>query len=65
MTDSWQCDKCGRHFTSTGNKIELARKFRTGPSYEYISYQDVYADCELYDKKMSKSVVYARSLTEI
>jgi hypothetical protein len=37
VTDSRQCDKCGRHFTSTENRIELA-KFHIGPSYEYIPY---------------------------
>jgi hypothetical protein len=54
MTDSWQCDKCGRHFTSTENRVELARKFRNGPSFEYIPYQDNCADCELYDKKKAE-----------
>lgn len=54
MTDSWQCDTCDRHFNSSKNRIELVRKLRRGlNSYEYISYQDLCTDCELYDKKMT------------
>jgi hypothetical protein len=54
MTDSWQwqCDKCGRHFISTENRIEVPRKFCKGSSFEYIPNQDNCADCELYDKEM-------------
>jgi hypothetical protein len=54
MTDSWQCDICGRHFTSTENRIELVRKTRNGPNCEYIPYQDFCTDCELYVKKMAE-----------
>jgi hypothetical protein len=36
MADSWRCDTYGRHFTSTENRIELARKVHNGPSHEYI-----------------------------
>jgi hypothetical protein len=57
MTDSWQCDICGRHFTSTENRIQLERKIRNGSNkYEYISYLEMCADCELYVKKRLKSV---------
>ena len=56
MTDLWQSYRCGRHYTSTGNKIELARKFRNGPPVKYVLNQDICADFELYDKKCSKSV---------
>jgi predicted nucleic-acid-binding Zn-ribbon protein len=62
MTNSWQCDKCGRHFISTEKRIELARKLPNGPSYEYIPYQDMCTDCELYDKKMSEKHKLRRKL---
>jgi rubredoxin len=54
MTESWQCEVCGQHFTSTENWIELARKVRNGRSFEYVPYQDNCADCKLYDKKMAE-----------
>lgn len=54
MTSSWQCDICDRHFSSSKNKIELARKLQTGSAYEYFSYQDMCTDCELYYKKMAE-----------
>jgi hypothetical protein len=56
MTDSWQSYRCGRHYTGTGNKIELERKFRNGPPVKYVLNQDIRADYELYDKKCSNSV---------
>jgi hypothetical protein len=55
MTDSCQCDKCGRHLTSSKNRIQLDRKIPYTPNkYEYISHQDSYTDFELIGKKMSK-----------
>jgi hypothetical protein len=51
MTDTWQCDKCERNFVNTRERIDLARKIRNGPTYEYVSYQDLCTDCELYNKK--------------
>ena len=38
------------------NRIELARKVQTCSTYEYISYLEMCADCELYIKKWLKSV---------
>ena len=55
MTDSWQCDTCGRHFNCTRNRIELLRKIPIGPnSYDCVAYQDKCTDCEIYDKKMAE-----------
>jgi hypothetical protein len=31
MTDSWQCDTCGRNFTNTKGRIKLTRKFAMVP----------------------------------
>ena len=57
MTDLWECDICDRHFTSTENRIQLKRKIRNGSKkYEYISYLEMCADCELYVKKWLKGV---------
>jgi hypothetical protein len=57
MTDSWQCDICGRHFTSTENRIQLERKIRNGANKpEYISSLEICTDCELYIKKWLKNV---------
>ena len=49
MTDTWQYDMYGRHFTSTENRIELARKLRN--VRHTITFKTC-ADCELYSKKM-------------
>jgi hypothetical protein len=55
MTDLWQCDLRGRNFASTKNRVELVRKIHNGSnSYEYISYQDICTDCELYSKKWNE-----------
>jgi hypothetical protein len=54
MTDPWQYDTCGRHFTSTENRIGLARKFRDGHPYEYVSYRDICIDYNLCDKKVAE-----------
>jgi hypothetical protein len=52
MTDSWQCDLCGRHFTGPKNRIQLERKVAIGPNPpENIPYLDLCIDCESYDKK--------------
>jgi hypothetical protein len=57
MTDSWQCDVCGRRFTSTENRIQLERKIRNSVNKsEYISYLEICTDCELYIKKWLESV---------
>lgn len=56
MTDSW-FDTCDSHFTSTENSIQLERKIRNDTNkYEYISYLEMCADCELCIKKWLKSV---------
>jgi hypothetical protein len=55
MAETWKCDTCGRHFTSTKNRIELVRKIRRGPnSSNYMAYQDICTDFESYDKKMAE-----------
>ena len=52
MTDSWQCDGCGRHFTGPRNRIQLERKLVFGSnSNEYIPYLDICTDCERWMKK--------------
>jgi hypothetical protein len=55
MADTWQCDTCCIYFPSTKNRIRLERKIRDGADkYEYIPYQDICTDCELYYKKWLK-----------
>jgi hypothetical protein len=52
MTDLWQCDGCGRHFTSTKNRIQLMVRIVSGSgSYEDIPYLDICTDCEGYEKR--------------
>jgi hypothetical protein len=55
MTNTWKCDKWGRHFTNIENRIGLARRFHICHSHVHIPYQD--PDC-------AKSVGYTRSLPE-
>jgi hypothetical protein len=52
MTDSWQCDLCGRHFTGPKNRIQLDRKLDLGRnSSEYMPYLNLCTGCEWRMKK--------------
>jgi hypothetical protein len=52
MTDSWQCDVCGRHLTSTMNRIQLmVRVVSIWGSHEDLPYLDLCTDCERWIKR--------------
>ena len=52
MMDSWQCEVCGRHFTSTKNWIQLMRRVvRSAGSQEDYPYLDICTDCERWIKR--------------
>jgi hypothetical protein len=52
MTESWQCEVCGQHFTSKKNRIQLmVRVVSISGSQEDLPYLDICTDCELDEKK--------------
>jgi hypothetical protein len=52
MTEPWQCEVCGRYFTSKENQIQLMiRVVGVSGSQEDFPYLNICTDCELDEKK--------------
>jgi transcriptional regulator NrdR family protein len=52
MTEPWQCEVCGRYFTSKKNRIQLMlRVVSVSGSHENFPYLDICTDCESDEKK--------------